>query len=314
MIITLTPNPSIDRAFSVAELELGEVNRASSERADPGGKGINVSRALRAHGIPSTAIVPMGEVDDTLLRMLSRAGVTTHPLRIPGHTRSNITIIDNYGQTTKVNAPGPELNETIAAEMAASVLANVSAGDTLLAAGSLPRGISDDFYARLARSANDAGAKVVLDTSGAPLAKATQGGGLYLIKPNELELAEIVGKPLPRVGDVVEAARQIIARGTVNVLVSLGGNGALLITETGCWWGGGPALIPVSTVGAGDITLAGFLSAEGKEPPERLRTAVAWGRAAVLLPGTEVPAPTQIHPHEVEIIADPDFDIPIKEM
>jgi len=140
-----------------------------------------------------------------------------------------------------------------------------------------------------------------------------RAGGLCLIKPNTEELAELVGGDLVTVGDVVEAAREVIALGTSAVLASLGAHGALLVLADATWWAGGPPLVPLSTVGAGDSTLAGFLAGTGTGA-ERLRTGVAWGRAAVLLPGTEVPAPAQIDLDAVRVVEGPDPGLALKEL
>ena len=121
----------------------------------------------------------------------------------------------------------------------------------------------------------------------------------------------MAGARLRTVGEVVAAARTVLDRGTRAVLVSLGARGALLVTGDGVWWAGGPSLVPVSTVGAGDATLAGWLAAEGEAPPERLRSAVVWGRAAVLLPGTLMPGPGDLEPSSVTVVADPDPAVPV---
>lgn len=316
MIVTLTPNPSLDRALHLERLERGEVNRAAATHLHPGGKGINVSRALAAHDVPSRAVLPSGGPDGAqLVALLAAQGVAARPVPVAGDTRSNITLTETSGATTKINAPGPPLDAEEVAALLAAVEAEVSAGDVaaVVAAGSLPAGVADDFFTRVA----DLGARhrvpVVLDTSGAPFAAAVRHGGLALVKPNDDELAELAGHDLVTVGDVLDAAAEVRALGTAAVLVSLGSHGALLVAESGSWWAGGPALVPVSTVGAGDSTLAGYLAAPG-EPPERLRRAVAWGRAAVLLPGSAVPRPSDTRPAEVAVVADPDPSLALKEL
>jgi 1-phosphofructokinase len=114
MIITFTPNPSVDRAFDVAALELGEINRASAVHTDAGGKGINVSRGLTTHSIDTTAVFPFGGADGELLaNMLKVGGISTVPVEVPGETRTNITVVDERGATTKINAPGPQLSDDI---------------------------------------------------------------------------------------------------------------------------------------------------------------------------------------------------------
>lgn len=319
MIVTLTPNPSLDRALHLDRLAPGEVNRAAATHLHPGGKGINVSRALAAHDVASRAVLPAGGPDGAqIVALLAAQGVDARPVPVAGDTRSNITLTESSGATTKINAPGPPLDAEEVAALLAAVEAEVSAGGVaaVVAAGSLPAGVDDDFFTRVA----DLGARhdvpVVLDTSGAPFAAAVRHGGLALVKPNDEELAELAGHDLVTVGDVLDAAAAVRSLGTAAVLVSLGSHGALLVAEGGAWWAGGPALVPVSTVGAGDSTLAGYLAGAGghEEPPERLRRAVAWGRAAVLLPGSAVPRPSDVRPAEVAVVVDPDPSLALKEL
>jgi 1-phosphofructokinase len=315
VIVTLTPNPSLDRALHLDRLAPGEVNRAAATHLHPGGKGINVSRALAAHDVASRAVLPSGGPDGAqVVALLAAQGVDARPVPVAGDTRSNITLTESSGATTKINAPGPPLDAEEVAALLAAVEAEVAAGAVaVVGAGSLPAGVDDDFFTRVA----DLGARhdvpVVLDTSGAPFAAAVAHGGLALVKPNDEELAELAGHDLVTVGDVLDAAGAVRAAGTDAVLVSLGAHGALLVAEGGSWWAGGPALVPVSTVGAGDSTLAGYLARAG-DPPERLRRAVAWGRAAVLLPGSAVPRPSDVRTAEVDVVADPDPSLALKEL
>ena len=315
MIVTLTPNPSLDRALHLERLEPGEVNRAVATHLHPGGKGINVSRALAAHGVASRAVLPSGGPDGAqVVALLAAQGVDAHPVPVSGDTRSNITLSESSGATTKVNAPGPVLTGEEQEALLAAVDAELAAGaDAVVAAGSLPAGVDDTFLTRVADLGAARGVPVLLDTSGAPFAAAVRHGGLALVKPNDEELAELVGRELVTVGDVLDAAATVRVAGTEAVLVSLGAHGALLVTAAGAWWAGGPALVPVSTVGAGDSTLAGYLAADGA-PADRLRRAVAWGRAAVLLPGSAVPRPSDIRLDEVAVVADPDPSLALKEL
>lgn len=315
MIVTLTPNPSLDRALDLDQLVPGAVNRATGTHQHPGGKGINVSRALAAHGVGSRAVLPSGGADGAqLVALLAQHGVQARPVPVAGDTRSNVTLTESSGATTKINAPGPALSPAEVDALLAAVEAEISDGaQAVVAAGSLPAGVDDAFFTRVADLGARHGVPVVLDTSGEPLAAAVRHGGLALVKPNDDELAELAGRELTTVGDVLSAAHALRAAGTQAVLVSLGAHGALLVTGEGSWWAGGPALVPVSTVGAGDSTLAGYLAAGGPAP-DRLRRAVAWGRAAVLLPGTAAPRPSDIRPTEVGVVADPDPSLALKEL
>lgn len=315
MIVTVTPNPSVDRAFDLERLDVGEVNRALRTHLDAGGKGINVSRGLNQHGVETVAVFPIGGPDGPLLvAELEAVGVPAHPVRVAGAIRSNITLVDAAGETTKINAPGPRLSEQEQAAILSAVAEHLGRGARyVVAAGSLPEGVSPDFVIRLGELAASHRIPFALDTSGAPLEAALRAGGCAVAKPNDLELAELVGRQVHTVGEVRDAAREILSWGNEAVLVSLGAHGALLVTTTGCWWAGGDPIVPVSTVGAGDSTLAGYLSVDGPEP-DRLRTAVAWGRAAVQLPGTEVPRPEHLDVQSVRIVDDPNPSLGLKEL
>jgi 1-phosphofructokinase len=316
MIVTVTLNPSIDRTYDTDGFEVGEVNRAVRTHLDAGGKGINVSRGLHQHGIATVAVFPVGGPDGPVLTgELEATGVPVHPVRIAGSIRTNVTLADRSGRTTKINAPGPLLAPAELDAVLAAVREHLAAGArAVVAAGSVPEGVPDDLVPRLAASAAAHGAAFALDTSGPALAAAIAAGGLAVVKPNDDELAEIVGRDLLTVGEVRDAARQILAAGNGAVLVSLGAHGALLVTDDGTWWAGGSPLVPVSTVGAGDSTLAGWLAADGEPAPQRLRTAVAWGRAAVLLPGTEMPRPTHIDLASVRVVTEPDAGLTLREL
>ncbi len=245
MIITVTPNPSVDRAFDLDRLEVGEVNRALRTHLDAGGKGINVSRGLNQNGVETVAVFPIGGPDGPLLvSELEAVGVPVHPVRVSGSIRSNITLADADGDTTKINAPGPVLDESEQGAILAAVAEHLDGARYVVAAGSLPTGVSPDFVIRLGRLAASGGVAYALDTSGAPLEAALRAGGCAIAKPNDLELAELVGRELLTVGEVRDAAREIISWGNDAVLVSLGAHGALLVTATGCWWAGGDPIVP----------------------------------------------------------------------
>lgn len=315
MIFTLTPNPSIDRAFVLSGLEIREVNRATNMRIDAGGKGINISRALRAHAFHAPAVFPAGGSDGVLLtELLAQDGIESVPVSVGGETRTNITL--NHGgegsnaSTTKVNAPGPDISAREAESLIAALTSRVKPGDVVVGAGSLPVGLAADYYADVARSVADLGASFYLDTSGPALTAAldrARPGTITLIKPNVEELTELVGQPLHTVDDAVGAAQTICEKGVGAVLVSLGENGLLFVGQSpdSVMWAGGTKLDAVSTVGAGDVTLAGFLACSGTTQ-EKLTWAAAWGRAAVMLPGTAVPGPENINLEDVRLVNDPD--------
>lgn len=294
MIVTLTLNPSLDRAVEVERLEAGTVIRATRATLDPGGKGVNVSRALLAATVPSRAVLPVGGPEgDQLVRLLRTEGVDVVAVRIPGGTRSNITLAEPDGTITKINEPGPSLSADELDAITDAVLAATEAADWVAACGSLPPGVADDYYARLCRRLVSAGIRVAVDTSG-PALLAAVAAGPTVIKPNREELAEAVDAPLRSVGEAVEAAQVLRSKGAHDVLVSLGSDGALLVSERGVVSGDAHVAEPRSTVGAGDALLAGYLAA-GADGPAALAEGLAWAAAAVALPGSRMPAPDQIH-------------------
>jgi 1-phosphofructokinase len=307
MIVTLTPNPSLDRTVEIPELRRGEVHRATGGRVDPGGKGVNVSRALASNDVATVTVLPSGGPEGAQLEaLLAPYGVQTVQVPIAGTVRSNITVAEPDGTTTKLNEPGPELSPDEAAAIERTVVELAGRASWFVGSGSLPRGVGVDFYARLVSALHDSDTQVCIDASGRALAVAVDAGP-DLIKPNVEELAELVGRPLHRLADVVDAAAEVRKRGVGTVLVSLGSDGALLVSADEVVHGWAPPVRVRSTVGAGDSTLAGFLAGGGRGR-SALVTAIAYGTAAVQLPGSVMPRPGDLHPETVEIADTPDLD------
>jgi 1-phosphofructokinase len=306
VIVTVTPNPSVDRTVRVEGIARGAVNRAQHIRVDPGGKGVNVSRALTAHGTATTALLPLGGPEGHVLHaLLADAGVHVVPVPIAAATRSNFAIIEPDGTTTKVNEPGPALQPGEQEQLfAAALLLLDEQPDWLVCSGSLPPGVDPGFYAGLVIAAHERGVPVAVDSTGQALAEAAAAGA-DLLKPNEEELAGATRRRLRTLGDVVAAADDL--RGPhAQVVVSLGARGALLITDghevlASVAATGRP---PVSTVGAGDSLLAGYLYA-GTHDAAALAVGVAWGTAAVYLPGSQMPGPAEVAGIEVALTDPP---------
>ena len=311
MIITVTPNPSIDRTIAIDALRHGEVHRATSSRIDPGGKGVNVSRALAAQGSDTLAILPSGGPEGHLMEeLLAAAKVPYAAVPVAGSIRMNITVVEPDGTTTKLNEAGPTLSAEEVTRLVAAVSERSQGAAWLVGCGSLPAGAPTDLYADVVRIAHRAGARVAIDSSGEPFAAVLHGPADArpdLIKPNHEELAELVGRDLPTLGDVAAAAREVIAGGIPTVVVSLGGDGALLVTADRLTYARATIGAPVSTVAAGDCFLAGLLHAltHNASPEDALVTAVLWGAAAVTLPGSEVPHPQDLEGISVEVSPEP---------
>lgn len=302
MILTVTPNPSLDRTYEVPSLERGEVIRASGERMDPGGKGVNVSRAVAAAGRRTVAVLPLGGAPGALVAdLLDAQGIEVAPVPVAGATRSNIALAEADGILTKINAPGPELSPAEQELLLETVRAHSRDADWIACCGSLPRGLAPSWYADVVARAHAAGARIALDTSGPALLEALRERP-DVVKPNAEELAEAVGRPLATVGDAVKAAEQLRGMGARAVLASLGADGQLLVDDAGAWFAGAtvPADAVRSNVGAGDSSLAGFLIAGGAGP-DALASAVAHGAAAVQLPGSVMPTPADLDPTAVTV-------------
>lgn len=311
MIVTLTLNPSLDRTVTIERLERGEVIRATSATLDPGGKGVNVSRALAAHQVKSCAVLPCGGDEGAQLnRLLMAEGVDLLVVPIAGRTRSNLTLAEPDGTVTKINEPGPELTPEEFTAITDRVLDVASGADWLVISGSMPPNLPISAFSGLCRRVVASGVPLAVDTSGPALIAAAEAGA-RLLKPNREELADAVGTPLHTVGDVVRAAEWLRAKGVAAVLASLGADGAVLVDADGVTAGQAPVATPRSSVGAGDALLAGFLAA-GAMGPDALAEAVAWGAAAVSLSGSQMPGPADVHRTSVHIHRRPDPARPLR--
>ncbi|WP_326811405.1 1-phosphofructokinase [Streptomyces scopuliridis] len=312
MILTITPNPSLDRTYEVPALDRGEVLRATAERMDPGGKGVNVSRAVAAAGRRTVAVLPLGGAPGALVaELLAGQGIEVAPVPVAGATRSNIALAEPDGTLTKINAPGPELTAAESESLLSTIRTHAGAAAWIACCGSLPRGLAPEWYAELVARAHRAGARIALDTSGPSLLAALRERP-DVVKPNAEELAQAVGRPLATVGDAVKAAEELRTYGAGSVLASLGADGQLLVSGTGTYFGSAAVAAVRSNVGAGDASLAGFLAAGG-EGPEALASAVAHGAAAVQLPGSVMPSPADLDPSAVTVTADVPLDRPLTE-
>lgn len=309
MIVTFTANPSLDRTAELDALVRGEVLRTSPARVDAGGKGVNVTRALHANGVGSIAVLPTGGFEgQQLAGLLAAEGLQTKTVPIAGRIRSNVTIAEADGTTTKLNEPGPLLAEAEVALLGETLVQLAAGSSWVVLAGSLPPGAPHDLYAELTERLHHVGARVAVDAEG-PLLRATLPAGPDVIKPNDEELADATGLSVTTPQDAVAAARVLQEHGARTVLASLGAQGAVLVDGTGVHHASALARRPRSTVGAGDATLAGFLFA-GAAGPEALTTAVAWGAAAVSLPGSRMPSPADLDPAAVRLVALDSEEVP----
>lgn len=289
MIHTLTLGPSLDLTYRVRDFRTDDNNRASELRRAPGGKGINVSRVAARLGHPSVALGFLGGATGAeVARLLEAEGVAAWFTPIRGDTRVNPIIQNAAGEQLRVIAPAPQVDGRDAGRLWDAVFA-LRPPDFLVASGSLPPGVPRDFYQRVLARARRDGAKVVADGDDETLRGLVQAGA-DLIKPNRFELARLVGRELPTLGDVVAGCREVLSSGAGAVAVSLGEEGALLVSPEGAWRAVPTRVEVRSPVGAGDALLAGLCAklAEGWAPPDALRFGVACGTATATLPGTEL--------------------------
>ncbi|MGY1749321.1 1-phosphofructokinase family hexose kinase [Modestobacter sp. SYSU DS0511] len=303
-VVTLTANPSLDRTLDLpGRLERGVVTRLGGSSTEPGGKGVNVSRAVAAAGADVVSVLPAAD-DDPLVRALQALGLPLATVPIGTPVRTNYTLTEPDGTTTKLNERGAPLDDTVLAALQAALLEHARTARWVVLSGSLPPGVPGDWYATLVRALRGTGARVAVDTSEGPLLALLAAGpeaAPDLLKPNTEELAQLAGLPEAAVADDPDAALGAVAtlhrRGVAEVLLTLGADGAVLSTADGGLWSARPPRVAVrSTVGAGDCSLAGYVLADlaGEEPTERLRTAVAYGTASAALPGSAVPTPAQV--------------------
>lgn len=326
MIVTVTMNPSLDLTLELESFATGEVNRSVGQHKDPAGKGINVSRALHKNGIDTVAVFPADAVVGAWIESaLTGLGISTVTTHIGEEVRQNITIVEADGSTTKINETGPGLSPAEHSALLAQISSVLETQpEWLVVAGSLPPGLDGSFYVSLGKLVHEHGARFAVDTSGDALKTVAHSGVADLMKPNHEELEELAGRELPTVGDVIEFAQTMLGNPDADIVVSLGENGALLVNHQGAIWAGHDPVTPDSTVGAGDSTLAGYLSADISIPAElssrqegditRISTAVAWGSAAVQLPATTVPGPHDITLSAVHTVVNPSLTTAIKEL
>ena len=293
MIVTVTPNPSVDRTLAIRDLRRGAVLRCERNWHDASGKGVNVSLALLGNAHQTRAVLPAGGPDGArLLAMMEAEGLDYVSVPIRGEVRSNVSLVEPDGTVTKINEPGPELSSDEVDALLRAALEAVNPGDWLAGCGSLAPGMPVDFYAELVDGGHRRGVKVGVDTSGPPLARVLPAHP-DLVKPNAEELADVTGMPVTSIGEAVAAAGRVRELGARAVLTSLGADGALLVEATRVIHGEAVVDKLESAVGAGDALFAGFLAAGGAGV-EALAAALGWAAAALRQPGTRMPTAAEV--------------------
>lgn len=317
MILTLTPNPSIDATMQLGtRLRRGLVHRPTAITQVAGGKGVNVTHALNLAEKHSLALFP-ADNNDPFVALARQTGIPFHSVPVSEGVRINTTLTEPDGTTTKINGLGAKIEPPARRIIEETLVRLAENASWLVMAGSLPPGVPAGWYTELITAVRTThpDLPIAVDTSDAPMIALGEGFGVAaptLIKPNGLELGQLVNRDGGHLeqaatrGDytpVVDAARMVVERGVEEVLVTLGAAGGVLVTRDGVWHATPPPIHVVSTVGAGDSSLAGYLMAraEGEEPADCLVRAIAYGTAAAGLPGTTLPSPAQLNLEETHV-------------
>jgi 6-phosphofructokinase 2 len=291
-VLTVTLNPAIDKSFTVERLEPDHKLRCPNPQVDAGGGGINVARGIMRLGGEAKAFVVTGGHNGTRLRgMMAEEGIATSGPEVLGETRESIMVIDaSVNRQYRIVAEGPRIEPREAEAMLDALRSIDPFPSYIVASGSLPAGLPEDFYARIGSLVKSKGSRFILDTSGQPLQQALSEG-LFMVKPNLRELSLLSGREELELDEVDEAAMQLIGTGHCEiVVVSLGAAGAMYVTRKGHRHFPAPQVKRKSTVGAGDSMVAGMTWAlqKGLGEDEMLRYGIACGTAATLQPGTQL--------------------------
>lgn len=290
MIYTATLNPALDKTVEIPGMALDTVNRVTSMRTDPGGKGINVSKVIAKLGGESCAVgILGGESGRTLLAALEREGLRTHFRFVEGQTRTNLKIIDRALHTnTDINEPGLTVSPADLDALLRDLLGMVREGDIVVLAGSLPQGAPQDTYRVWTAACREKGARVCLDADGVLLAEGLKAAP-YLIKPNEDELSRLVGHRLTDTDELIAEGRRLLKGGVTRVVISLGERGALYLRGNEVLYAEGLSVPVGSTVGAGDSVVAALAYADSLDMSDEdaVRLSTATGAANVMCSGTQ---------------------------
>lgn len=291
-ILTLTVNPALDKSTRIEQINPDQKLRCQAPRYEPGGGGINVSRAIARLGGQSLAVYTCGgPIGEMFCDLLKAEQIEHQTISIANHTRVSFTALEkSSNQQYRFIMPGPELSEQEWQTCLKTIQERAESPAYVVASGSLPPGVPADFYGQLAQTAKSNGYQLIVDTSGDAL-RAAAGSGVYLLKPNMRELKHLSGSVIDSEEQQEQAVRLLIEKGQAQVVVvSMGAAGALLATAHGFERIRAPTVNIQSKIGAGDSMVAGIVLAlaRGKSVPEAVRFGIAAGASAVSTPGTEL--------------------------
>ncbi|BBB49678.1 1-phosphofructokinase [Pelolinea submarina] len=297
MIYTVTLNPALDKEYHVAELLSNTVLRAASVKVDFGGKGFNIARMITALGSQCAALGFIGGHTGQVLREgLESTGIPTDFVRVSEETRTNISIVnDKDSAYYKVNEAGPQVSEPEVEELLHKVEGLVQPDDWWVLAGSLPRGVPADIYARLIALIRRGGAWAVLDSSGEAF-RLGCAAEPFLVKPNLEEIAQITDLDVGDAAGIHRAINSVHKLGVKNIILSAGGGMSICSDGLRVWSGQPPKIEEKNPTGAGDAMLGAVVDqlSRGTTLPEAYRWGLAAGSAAAALPGTGMPTRAQV--------------------
>lgn len=306
MITTLTLNPALDKTLIVENLIINKVNRVKSSKIDAGGKGINVSKVIKALGEKTIAMgVVGGRVGQKLEILLNELQISYDFVHVDEDTRTNTKLVDMVnGTCTDINEVGPKVDQEKLNELLEKIIQHSSHSEMLVLSGNCQPSVPNTIYKDIMELLNNK-IKVVLDASGGLLKEGLKGSP-WLVKPNVEELSEILGRELNEPSEILEESRKIISNGTKYVCVSLGADGLILVSESEAYHAKPPKIFAKSTVGAGD-SVVGSLSVSLllKESMDvAIRKACAISAASVTLEGTGVPPQNLIEEFYTKVIVE----------
>lgn len=293
-IITLTLSPAFDMHCHADALRLDHENLIHLDLCQAGGKGVNISRALAKNGTENLALLVLGEENaHSFLKNLAQDGVSWDAITVPGRIRENITIHVANAPETRLSFPGFPVTEDLLEQVSQKLLSRVDGNTVITMTGRVPEGMGVEAVMELLRRAAERGARIVVDSRSFTLdhLKALKP---WLIKPNQEEISAYLGREVKTLEETLREARALQEAGIENVMISMGGDGALLVCPQGAFTATPPAVEVRSTIGAGDSAIAGFLSCPDPDPKKRLTQAVAYGTAACMTEGTLPPTPEDI--------------------
>lgn len=292
MIYTVTLNPAIDKTVEIPNFSIGAVNRVDAFREDAGGKGINVSKCLKAMGMESVAAMLFaGDAGCHLAELVKGEGLAVLSVEAEGQTRTNLKIIDPaQGTNTDINEPGPMVTQDNLQTLLKQLCERIRPGDVVVLSGSLPKGAPKNTYRCWTQTFQALQAQVFLDADGDCMAEGIKGMP-YFVKPNETELARVLGKPMETDEQILAGGKKLLAMGITNPVVSLGGDGALFFWKDGIYRAKSLSVPVRSTVGAGDSMVAAMAYSlkKGLSRENSIRLAMAMGAASVMQTGTQAP-------------------------